>query len=105
MLKNIIKALNSANKFGLVAIIFVAFSAIAFKAPTKVPNNMLTEYGREADGDWVPVGSAQPGEEPGQYTCEESDLPCRALFASQPENSEAPEPGNIIQDDGDYTIH
>lgn len=105
MFKNIVNALKSANKFGLVAIMLVAFSAMAFKAPNKVSNTLLTEYGRESDGDWVPVGSTQPGGGTGQYTCELSESPCRALFESQPENSAVPEPENITQYDGDYTIH
>ncbi len=105
MLKNILKALTSANKFGLLAIMLIAFSAMAFKAPNKAANTLLTEYGREADGDWVPVGSTQPGSGSGQYTCELSDTPCRALFESQPANSASPSPENIIEDDGVYTIN
>ncbi len=105
MFKNIVKALRSVNKLGLVAIMLVAFSAMAFKAPNRVSNTFLTEYGRKANGDWVPVASTQPGEGPGQYTCVLSDSPCRALFESQPANSAVPESQNITQFDGDYTIN
>jgi hypothetical protein len=83
----------------------IALSATAFKAPTKVPNTLLTEYGRKADGDWVPVGSTQPGPGSGQYTCELSESPCRALFESQPANSAMPATENIIENDGVYTIN
>lgn len=105
MVKNILNALKSANRFGILAIMLVAFSSMAFKAPVKASNTLLTEYGRLANGDWVEVGSTQPGEGTGEYTCEISESPCRALFEEAPENSAVPAPENITQDDGDYTIH
>ena len=105
IMEKIKNMLKSVNKFGLLALMLVAFMAVAFKAPQKKTNTLLTEYGRDFEGNWTPVGTASPGTGTNQYTCEDSDEICRALFETPPTPNQAPEPENVIEADGEFVLH
>ncbi len=64
-------ALKSVNKFGLLALTLVAFSTLAFKAPSKDTNVL---YGKNnSTGVWFQVTTSN-------YQCTEDPAICTRLY-------------------------
>lgn len=71
-MEKIKNALKSVNKFGLLALVLVAFSTLAFKAKTKDTNVL---YGKDAmSGVWVPLTPSS------NYLCDGTSDICTRLY-------------------------
>lgn len=101
-MSKIVNALKSVNKFGLLAIMLVAFATMAFKAESK---RFATKTWGNDNGTWVDLTGkteqTMPGG-PGDYRCEEAETVCTAEFDDTISNPNVGNPTPLSTHPGEY---
>lgn len=97
-------ALKSVNKLGLLALVLVAFSTLAFKASNE---KLAMKKWANVSGTWVDVNLLQQsnGEETNDYRCTGAQNTCTAEFPdtiTDPNSDPLAVPSNIINGNFSY---
>lgn len=94
-MKKLAKALKSANKFGLAAIVIAAIFTLSFKVPQNKRADMV--WVQTSENVWQKL-------EGREYQCNLSDHICSASFPENQDPNQDDSGGTVISENGYATI-